>query len=140
MRSLVLLTSLITLPLLSPQVYARDPLIIRVRLPDADVMAGYVEGDPFTVRLYAQDVSVEGVSFYIGNSEIAIELRAHPSRGLVLQGQLVDPPYEFKKGSTVKVLPGYKRPADLPKGTVYVELPGVKFELPEDKERGPSAT
>lgn len=37
----------------------------------------------------------------------------------------------FKRGSTVKVLPGYKRTTDLAPGTVYVKLPGVIFQVPE---------
>jgi hypothetical protein len=133
MRSLVLLAPALAVAPFSPPVHAVDNHVIRVRLPDEHIVVGYVEGDPFTVRLQAKNASVEGVSFYVGNGGIAVELRAHPSQGLVFQGELIDPPHEFKKGSTVKVRPGYKQVGDLAPGTVYVELPGVTFEVPGKK-------
>jgi len=135
MRSLMLLASVITVASFASHIHAFDDRVVRVRLPDEDIVAAYVEGDPFTVRLWAKSASIEGVSFYIGNGGIAVELRAHPSQGLVFQGELIDPPHDFKKGSTVNVLPGYKWVGDLPPGTVYVELPGVKFEVPKEKSR-----
>jgi hypothetical protein len=133
MRSLALIALSAALISSSPLAHGFNSRIVQVRLPDEDVTAAYYEGDPFTVKLYTKSASVEGVTFYVGNGGVAVELKAHPSKGLVFQGQLIDPPHVFKKGSTVKVLPGYKRVQDLAPGTVYVELPGVTFEVPEKK-------
>jgi hypothetical protein len=134
MRSLVLLALAVTFAALSSHVHAIDSRVVRVRLPDEDIAAEYTETAPsFTVRLQAKSASVQAETFYIGNGSVAVELRAHSSQGFVFQGELLAPPHVFKKGATVKVLPGYKRVEDLTPGVVYVELPGVTFELPEKK-------
>lgn len=134
MKPLVLLALVVTLVSLSSHVHAIDSRVIRVRLPDEDIAAEYTETAPsFTVRLRAKSASVQAETLYVGNGGVAVELRAHSSKGFVFQGELLVPPHVFKKGSTVKVLPGYKRVEDLAPGTVYVELPGVTFEVPTKK-------
>ena len=134
MRSLAFIALAVAVGWSSPSAHGHNSRIVQIRLPDEDVTCGYYEGNPFTVKLSTKTASVEGVNFYVGNAGVAVEFKAHPNKGLVFQGQFIDPPHEFKKGSTVKVLPGYKRVQDLPPGTVYVELPGVTFEVPDKKK------
>jgi hypothetical protein len=113
---------------------AIDSGVIRVRLPDEDVTALYVEQAPsFTVALRAKDASVEATRFYVGDGVLAVVIWATGSEGIIFQGTKMISGSVFKKGSTVKVLPGYKQAADLTPGTVYVELPGVKFEVSENE-------
>jgi hypothetical protein len=134
MRSLVLFALVVVLTPFSQCAHAIDARIVQVRLPDEDVTVSYFESNPvFTVELRAKSASVEGVTFFVGNGGVAVELRAHPSDGLFFQGEKLPHGHVFKKGSTVKVLPGYKSPADLAPGTVYVHLPGVTFQVPDKK-------
>lgn len=56
-----------------------------------------------------------------------------PFAGIFLQGKKIAHGHVFKQGSTIKVLPGFKRLGDLAPGAVYVELAGVTFEMPEKK-------
>jgi hypothetical protein len=134
MRSLVVFALAVTFASLASHVHATDSRVVQVRLPDEDIVAEYVETAPsFTVLLRAKSASIQGEEFYIGNSGVAVELRADPSKGFIFQGELLAPPHVFKSGSTVKVRPGFKRVGDLARGTVYVELPGVTFEVPEKK-------
>jgi hypothetical protein len=135
MRSFVLIALLAAVcSSSSPPAHGTDARVVYVVLPNEDVVAEYVESAPaFTVRLRAKSASVERIGFFIGDGAVAVELKAHPSNGFVFQGRELLPPHVFKKGSTVKVLPGYKRPEDLPPGSVYVELPGVTFEVPKKK-------
>jgi len=131
MRSLVLLTLTVVLTAGSPCVYGIDARIVQVRMPDEDVTVFYYESSPvFTVKLQAKSASVEGITFWVGNNGVAVELRAHPSKGLFFQGEELGAGHVFKKGSMVKVLAGFKRVADLAPGTVYVELPGVTLQVP----------
>lgn len=105
--------------------------VVRVRLPAQDVTLFYVEAKGgFTVKLEAKDGTVEGKKFYIGDGAIAIDLVADPAEGIFLQGVRYRQGDQFKKGSTVKVRPGYKKASDLKPGDVYVVLPAVKFEVP----------
>lgn len=118
----------------TPATARTDTRVTRMLLPNDDVHVSYVESDRvFTVELRAKGILVEGVTLYFGNGEVAVELKADPSKGFLFQGKELAHGHVFRKGSTVKVLPGYKRPADLPPGSVYVELPGVTFVVPEKK-------
>ena len=110
-----------------------DSRVVQVRMPDEDVEIAYVERrECFTVELLAKSASVEGVNFYVGDGTVAVELEAHASDGIFLQGKTkLQDRHFFKKGATVKLLPGYKRASALAPGTVYVMLPGVTFEVPK---------
>jgi hypothetical protein len=76
--------------------------------------------------------SVEGEKLYIGDGAVAIDLVAHPSQGIFLQGVKYHQGDKFAKGGSIKVRPGHKKATDLKPGEVYVVLPGVSFELPKE--------
>jgi hypothetical protein len=61
---------------------------------------------------------------------VDIELVAHATDGIFLQGVAYRNGDQFKKGSAIKVRPGYKKASELKPGDVYVTLPGISFELP----------
>src|SRR5262245_59522033 len=130
MRSLAFVATIFVLTAFAARSDGIDRRVYEVRLPDEDIVVGYYEGDPFTVKLSATNPAVEGVQFYIGDGTLALQLVAHPSKGIFFQGVELLNGHVFKKGSTVKARPGYKQRSDLPPGTVYVVLPGVKFQAP----------
>jgi hypothetical protein len=108
-----------------------DGRVIQVELPDEDVTLFYVEARAvFTVKLKSDSASVECHRLYIGDGKVAIELVAHATDGIFLQGVKYRNGDQFKKGSKIKVRPGYKKASELKPGDVYVTLPGVSFELP----------
>jgi hypothetical protein len=108
-----------------------DGRVVQVKLPNQDVTLSYVERKGgFTVELETKDGSVEGQKLFIGDGMVAVELVAHPSNGIFLQGDKYRQGDQFKAGSTIKVKPGFKKASALTAGDVYVVLPGVKFELP----------
>ncbi len=110
-----------------------DGSVVQVRLPNQDVTLSYIERKSgFTVELESNDGSVEGQKLFVGDGTVAIELVAHPSEGIFLQGDQYRQGDQFKKGSTIKVRPGFKKASALTAGDVYVVLPGVKFELPNN--------
>lgn len=105
--------------------------VTQVKLPSEDVILAYVEArGGFTVQLETKTASVEAQKMYIGDGKIAVELVAHASNGIFLQGDKYKSGDQFKKGATIKVKPGFKKASDLSPGDVYVTLPGVTFELP----------
>jgi len=108
-----------------------DSRVIQVTLPADDVTLSYVERQPgFTVRLQTPSASVEGEKLYIGDGAVAIDLVAHPSQGIFLQGVMYRQGDKFEKGRIIKLRPGHKKATELKPGEVYVVLPGVSFELP----------
>lgn len=108
-----------------------DGRVLQVCLPNEDVVLTYVEArEVFTVKLEAVSASIEGQRFYIGDGQVAVELVAHPSNGVFLQGQSLKSGHTFKRGGTVQVKPGYKKAKELLPGSIYVILPTVSFELP----------
>lgn len=108
-----------------------DGRVTRVTLPAQDVTLLYIEARAvFTVQLKTERASVEGQRLYVGDGEVAIELVAHPTDGIFLQGVKYRHGDQFKKGSAIKVRPGHKKASELKPGDVYVVLPGVSFELP----------
>lgn len=110
-----------------------DGSVVQVRLPNQDITLSYVERKSgFTVELEANDGSVEGQKLFVGDGTVAIELIAHPSNGIFLQGNQYRQGDQFKKGSTIKLKPGFKKASALTAGDVYVVLPGVNFELPNN--------
>jgi hypothetical protein len=110
-----------------------DGSVVQVRLPNQDITLSYVERKSgFTVELEANDGSVEGQKLFVGDGTVAIELVAHPSNGIFLQGNQYRQGDQFKKGSTIKLKPGFKKASALTAGDVYVVLPGVNFELPSN--------
>jgi len=136
MRSSVLISLVLLFGSFSPLVRGGDWIdarVVQIRMPNEDVELSYIERtECFTVALLAKSASVEGVDFYVGDGKVAVGLKAHTSEGIIFQGSTKLPTgYVFKKGSTVKVLPGYKQATDLAPGTVYITLPGVTFEVPE---------
>lgn len=109
-----------------------DGRVIQIRLPDEDVTLFYVGARAvFTVKLAAKTASVEAPKLYIGDGEVAVELLAHSTNGIFLQGAHLKQGEQFKSGSTIKVRPGYKKATALVPGDVYVTLPGITFELPK---------
>lgn len=137
MRSSVFIASVLQLVSLSPLVRGEDVVdarVVQVSMPNEDVELSYIERrECFTVALLATSASVEGVDFYVGDGKVAVPLKAHSSEGIIFQETTNLPTgYVFRKGSIIEVLPGYKRAADLTPGTVYVTLPGVTFQLPQE--------
>src|SRR5262245_14669892 len=87
-----------------------DGNVIQVQLPAQDITLFYVEARAaFTVRLATESASVEGQRLYIGDGEVAIELVAHATDGIFLQEVNYRNGDQFKKGSSIKVRPDYKR-------------------------------
>jgi hypothetical protein len=108
-----------------------DGRVFQVNLPAEDVTLFYVEARAvFTVKLRTKTASVEGQKMYIGDGQVAIDLVAHSSKGIFLQDVEYKQGDQFKKGSKIKVRPGYKKATELKPGDVYVTLPGVSFALP----------
>jgi hypothetical protein len=108
-----------------------DGRVVQVQLPAQDVTLFYMERQAvFTVRLTTETASVEGQRLYIGDGEVAIDLVAHATDGIFLQGVAHRNGDQFKKGTVIKVRPGYKKASELKPGDVYVTLPGITFELP----------
>ena len=107
-----------------------DGRVLQVQLPAQDVTLLYIEARTgFTVQLKTATASVEGQKFYLGDCKVAIDLVAHRTDEIFLQGVEYHQGDLFKNGSTIKVRPGYKWAAELKPGDVYVTLPGVSFEL-----------
>ena len=108
-----------------------DGRVVQVQLPAQDVTLLYIEARAvFTVQLKTKTASVEGQKLYLGDGNVAIDLVAHPTDGIFLQGVNYHNGDQFKNGSTIKVRAGYKKASELTPGDVYVTLPGVSFELP----------
>lgn len=108
-----------------------DGRVTQVHLPAEDITLYYIEAKgAFTVKLETKHATVEGQTLYVGDGRVAVELIAHATDGIFLQGTNLRQGDQFRKGSTLKVRPGYKKASDLAPGSVYVILPGVTFELP----------
>ena len=108
-----------------------DGRVLQVQLPAQDVTLLYIEArEVFTVQLKTGSASVEGQKLYLGDGKVAIDLVAHPTDGIFLQGVKYHQGDQFKNGSTIRVRAGYKKASELKPGDVYVTLPGVSFELP----------
>lgn len=120
-----------------PRMAWADASIVQVSLSKSDVGISFVEsGGGMTVELKCEAASVRGRLLYIGDGAIALPLSASSS-GILLQGKTkYKQGDQFPVGATVRVLPGYKSVRDLPRGSVYVVLPGVTFTLPELTENG----
>src|SRR5262249_58493920 len=102
-----------------------------------DITLFYVEAPAvFTVRIVSGSASVEGQKLYIGDGKVAIELVAHATDGIFLQGVKYYNGDQFKNGSTIKVRVGYKKASELQPGDGYGTLAGLSFELLS--ERRPS--
>jgi hypothetical protein len=109
-----------------------DGRVVQVQLPAQHVTLLYIEARAvFTVQLKTKTASVEGQKLYLGDGDVAIDLVAHPTDGIFLQGVNYHNGDQFKNGSTIKVRAGYKKGSELKPGDVYVTLPGVSFELPD---------
>jgi len=106
--------------------------VLRVTLPSETATLFYVERAYFTVRLKTASASVEAQRMYIGDGKLALDLVAHGTDGIFLQGVKYRQGETFKKGSVIRVRPGYKQVRELKAGDVYVTLPGVSFELPKE--------
>ncbi len=110
-----------------------DGRVLQVQLPREDVTLFYIEArSGFTVKMKTETAAVEGQKLYIGDGKVAIDLVAHSTQGIYLQGVKYRQGDQFKNGATIKVLPGFRNAAELKPGDVYVTLPGVAFELPEE--------
>jgi hypothetical protein len=108
-----------------------DGRVIQVELPAEDVTLYYVERKGcFTVKLETKSATIECQKLYIGDGKLAVDLVAHATDGIFLQGIKYRNGDQFKNGSTIKVRAGYKKASELKPGDVYVTLPGVTFELP----------
>ena len=108
-----------------------DGRVLQVKLPPQDVTLLYIEArEVFTVQLKTRSASVEGQKLYLGDGKVAIDLVAHPTDGIFLQGVKYHQGDQFKNGSTIRVRAGYKKASELKPGDVYVTLPGVSFEMP----------
>ncbi|MCA9137212.1 MAG: hypothetical protein KDB00_10645 [Planctomycetales bacterium] len=109
-----------------------DGRVFQVQLPREDVTLFYVEArSGFTVKMETETAAVEGQKLYVGDGKVAIDLVAHSTQGIYLQGVKYRQGDQFKNGATIKVLAGFKQAAELKPGDVYVTLPGVAFELPK---------
>jgi hypothetical protein len=109
-----------------------DGRVVQVALPPQDVTLMFIEArEVFTVRLETPSASVEGRKLYIGDGDVAVDLVA-THQGLSLQGVACRQGDQFKKGSTIQVRAGYKKPAELKPGDVYVVLTAVFFKLPAE--------
>jgi len=96
-----------------------------------DITLYYLETpNVFTVELRTQQASVQAQRLYIGDGTIALELVAHSSKGITLQGIPLKQGDEIKKNSKIQVKPGYKKATELVAGDIYVTLPSVIFEMP----------
>ncbi|MFO0869285.1 MAG: hypothetical protein U0935_10170 [Pirellulales bacterium] len=109
-----------------------DGRVVTVELPVADVTLSYVETPgAFSVELDAGNTAVRGQKFYLGDGQVAVELRATESQGILFQGtEQLNHGYVIKKYDVVKVRPGFKRASELKPGDVYVIFPGLQFVLP----------
>ena len=128
----VVFVTLLSLPALpSVRGDSIDGRVTQVHLPAEDVTLYYIEAKgAFTVKLETKNASVEGQKLYVGDGRVAVELVAHTTDGIFLQGTNLRQGHQIKNGSTLKVRPGYKKASDLLPGSVYVTLPGVSFDLP----------
>lgn len=117
----------VTIP---PETVSIDGRVVRVELPPADVSLSYVETKGgMAIKLAAGAASVQGSKFFVGDGVVAVPLEVVPGRGIVLQGKTVLlHGHEFKRDSTVTVLPGFRKASDLRPGDVYVTLPGLVFD------------
>jgi len=107
-----------------------DGRVIQVELPAEDVTLFYVERKGcFTVRLETKSASVESPKLYIGDGKVALDLVAHATNGIFLQGAKYRNGDQFKRGATIKVRPGYMEASALRPGDVYVTLPNVTFQM-----------
>ena len=62
-----------------------------------------------SVELRTPTASVRGTNFYVGDGRVAVPLQVITGRGIVFQGKTeLEQGFQFRKGSAVKVLPGYK--------------------------------
>ncbi len=123
----VILTTLSPIQLRAESI---DGRVIQTKLWQ-DITLYYLESrGGFTVELRTQYASVQGQKLYIGDGDIALELSAHPTKGIFLQGESLKQGDEIKKNAKIKVKPGFKRASELSPGDVYVTLPAVIFELP----------
>lgn len=106
-----------------------DGRVIQVQLSKHDVSVAYIERKgSFTVELETKDASIEGPRMYLGDGTIAVELIAHPTDGIFLQGERLQQGDKIKAGSTIQVKPGFKKVSELKPGDVYVKLPSVIFQ------------
>ena len=113
---------------------AIDSSVVQIRLPGEDATFIYLEAPGgFTARLETENSSVEARKIFLGDGEVAVELRIDPVKGPVFQGEEIKSGHVFKKDATIKLHPGYKRASDLRPGSVYVILPGVTFDAAKPK-------
>lgn len=111
-----------------------DSRVTKITFPAEDVVLSYGERAPvFVVGLTTASAALEAPRVYIGDGEVALQLRADESKGIFFQGDIpLKSGHKFEKGSTVEVRPGFKWAKDLKPGDVYVILPGVKFVRPKE--------
>ncbi len=106
-----------------------DGRVIQVQLSNHDVSVAYMERKGgFTVELETKESSIEGPRMYLGDGTLAIELVAHPTDGIFLQGEKLQQGDKIKAGSTIQVKAGFKKVSELKPGEVYVKLPNVVFK------------
>lgn len=109
-----------------------DGRVVQITLPARDIVLSYNESrEVFTVELKTEFASAEAASMYVGDGEVALELRADPTNGIFLQGDYLPHGTEIKKQAVIQVKPGYKLATELGPGDVYVKLKGVHFKLPQ---------
>lgn len=110
-----------------------DGRVLQVMLPNEDVTLYYNETKGgMSMELRTPSASVSGTKFYIGDGQVAVEMRVHSTDGIVFQGKTkLAQGFMFKKYAVVEVLPGYKRAGELAPGDIYITLPAVNFQLPK---------
>ncbi|HEV7279943.1 MAG TPA: hypothetical protein VGN57_06975 [Pirellulaceae bacterium] len=111
-----------------------DSRVVQVELPLEDLLVSYVESPSgMLVQVSAGKASVSGTKFYVGDGEIALELKVEHPRGILFQGRedWIGHGSRFEKYSVIEVLPGYKQNSQLVPGDVYVKVRGMNWKLPE---------
>ena len=111
-----------------------DGGVVQIEMPGEEITLLYLESKGgMTLKLDGLTASVAARKLYIGDGEIAAELRADSQRGILLQGRtLLLQGFRFKPDSTIQLLPGYKKLSELVPGDIYVNLRGVNFALPKE--------
>lgn len=107
-----------------------DGRVVQITLPSEDYSVIYTEtkgGMSFELR--GKTSSIQGQRLYVGNGTIAVLLEAHPSDGVIFQGQIDANGLKFTKGSVIQVKPGFKKATELQPGDIYVTLLNIDFQI-----------
>jgi hypothetical protein len=136
MRSLCLITFVAALALPAGHAGGAESIhsgVVQVRLPREDLTLLFVEArGGMTVCLKGVESQVEGRRLFLGDGRVAVALEA-TTAGILFQGRTgLNQGFRFRVGSVVRLLPGYRKAAELKPGDVYVTLPGITFEAPDE--------